>query len=184
MTLIILLLDGSGLDEAAVEAVLLDAGAVLDATGAVLLATGAVLDAAGALLLAATLLDELTAFELLAALDELTELLDELTELELLTGFSLSELAAALSATLAEALSSLAALWLAFSDAAEDAELLETLAVLAATGSWLFPRPARAKPPTATTAATATPPIASGSLLPFFWGAAGAAGVSLSLIHI
>ena len=61
MTLIILLLDGSGLDEAAVEAVLLDAGAVLDATGAVLLATGAVLDAAGALLLAATLLDELTA---------------------------------------------------------------------------------------------------------------------------
>ena len=56
MTLIILLLDGSGLDEAAVEAVLLDAGAVLDATGAVLLATGAVLDAAGALLLAATLL--------------------------------------------------------------------------------------------------------------------------------
>ena len=61
-------------------------------------------------LLAATLLDELTAFELLAALDELTELLDELTELELLTGFSLSELAAALSATLAEVLSSLAAL--------------------------------------------------------------------------
>ena len=110
MTLIILLLDGSGLDEAAVEAVLLDAGAVLDATGAVLLATGAVLDAAGALLLAATLLDELTAFELLAALDELTELLDELTELELLTGFSLSELAAALSATLAEVLSSLAVL--------------------------------------------------------------------------
>ena len=37
-------------------------------------------------------------------------LLDELTELELLTGFSLSELAAALSATLAEALSSLAVL--------------------------------------------------------------------------